>query len=127
MYGVKEQQSQPLGELLFTKKKKKKKTTIPQLDHKLQIETHSMQRVTQNSQTTKTHNRNPFLPRLGKINDYSAKSKPILSILESTEMKKSIGTHSFDSRIGKIETQFYRIKEREDFKRREKEGGVFRV
>jgi hypothetical protein len=76
-----------------------------------------MQRVTQNSQTTKTHNRNPFLPRLGKIDDYSAKSKPILSILESTEMKKSIGTHSFDSRIGKIETQFYRIKEREDFQR----------
>jgi hypothetical protein len=27
------------------------------------------------------------------------------------------GTHSFDSRIGKIETQFYRIEEREDFQR----------
>jgi hypothetical protein len=31
-------------------------------------------------------------------------------------MKKSIGTHSFDSKIGKIETQFYRIEERGTFK-----------
>jgi cytidylate kinase len=45
------------------------------------------------------------VPRLGKIDHYSAKSKPILSILE----------------LAKIETQLYRIEEREQLsERREK-------
>jgi hypothetical protein len=86
---------------------------ITRLDHELQIETYSMQRVTENSQTIKTHNQNPFVPRLGKIDHYSAKLKPILSILESAKSKPSC----IELKKG---SNFQKEERRENSERREK-------